>query len=112
MNDQNTEILKEWENGNENLHCNPDLPPPKHEKAFIRYTLNTETLPTYYNGVRTEGNHTVHLENSVHSKIRIMAVTCRAGYMDSKVVYREYTKVQDLKPGAVDPSKAERGMDE
>lgn len=32
--------------------------------------------------------------------------------MDSKVVFREYTKVQDLKPGAVDPEKAERGRDE
>ena len=27
-------------------------------------------------------------------------------------MFREYTKVQDLKPGAVDPTRAERGMDE
>ena len=112
LNDQNTDILKEYENGDLSLQCNPDLPPPKHEKAFIRFTLNTDTLPSYYNGERAEGNHTVHLEHLNSNKIKIFAVTCRAGYMDSKVVFREYTKVQDLKPGAVDPEKAERGRDE
>ena len=99
-------------NGNNQILLNQMLPPPYHEKAFMRFTISTvnpkDMLPSYHNGniVREEGK-SLEIEN-VHkligTTIKIAAVTCRPGYMDSKVVVRQYEVLAEPKKGIVDPN--------
>jgi hypothetical protein len=53
------------------------------------YILSSEhgdnMIPSFYNGTKVEGNFTKDVKDINLNKIRIAAVTCRFGYMDSKV---------------------------
>jgi hypothetical protein len=33
------------------------LPPPDYDKSFLMYTINSDMLPTYYNGIRKDGGN-------------------------------------------------------
>ena len=69
------------------------LPPPDFDKSFLMYTINTEMLPTYYNGTRKDGgNVTISVKDIDQIHIRVAAVCCRPGYMDSEVVVRNFLK--------------------
>ena len=59
LNAKNTEVHEAHMRGDlnyiqRNAH-NPMLPPIYYEKAFINYTINTDTLPSYFNGLREAG---------------------------------------------------------
>lgn len=109
LNDQNTENYKAMMMGQPGI-IDPTMPPPEYHKAFIRYTLNNDMIPNYYNGVKGDsGKISIDVENIPQNKIRIAAVVCRPGYADSEIVVRYYNKGFGKKP---EKEYIERGKDE
>jgi len=87
----------------------PTMPPPNYDRAFIRYTLNTDMVPNFYNGVKGEGaNLSIDVQDIPQNKIRIAATVCRPGYADSEVVVRVFDKGFGKKP---EKDYIERGKD-
>jgi len=40
----------------------PTMPPPNYDKAFIMYTLNSDMIPNFYNGIKKEGvSHSINV---------------------------------------------------
>lgn len=89
------------------------MPPAGYERAYIMYTLNTDTVPSFYNGTRSESGNTqisIEVANIKESKIKVQAVVCRPGFADSEVVVKLYTKGVGARPERGD--YVERGRDE
>ena len=63
LNDYNTLVWKDAIMGKQGVF-DPNMPPPNYDKSFIMYTLNTETLPNMYNGIRKDGgNLTIEVQD-------------------------------------------------
>jgi hypothetical protein len=109
LNDQNTENYKAIMMGQPGM-IDPTMPPPEYDKAFIRYTLNNDMIPNYYNGVKGDsGKISIEVQDIPQNKIRIAAVVCRPGYADSEIVVRYFNKGYGKKP---EKEYIERGKDE
>lgn len=106
LNDKNSTIYKNAMAGRQNQFYNEILPPANNEKSFVRYTIDSDMLPSFYNGIK--GDTYKVDEKHQGSKIKVSAVTCRFGYMDSKVktvVYQKRNEKQVLDyRGIVRPS--------
>lgn len=66
---------------------------PSSEKSFIRYTIDTDTNPNYFNGIVQTGNVKINLEDvppTQNKEHKIAAVACRLGYADSEVVIKKF----------------------
>ena len=66
---------------------------PSPEKSFIRYTIDSDTNPNFYNGIIQTGTIKINLEDLAPTKNnehRIAAIACRLGYADSEVVIKKF----------------------
>lgn len=84
---------------------NPNLPVEGFDLAFVRYTINSETLPSYFNGIKSEIGKiqvTIPVELINSCKIKVSAVVCRAGWADSEIVVQTYNKINEERPKKAD----------
>ena len=94
------------------------MPPADYDKPFIRYVVNSDSIPSFYNGTKLINSDKIAvrdipgLENFQNfedsdQRLVIKAVTCRYGWADSEVVVREFTKTkgkrEDEKNQAIRP---------
>lgn len=76
-------------------------PPPGYDRAFIMYTVNSDMVPSFYNGTSSIGGGnkvTIEVKSITDSKIKVAAVVCRPGFADSEVVIKHFEKGEGLAP--------------
>lgn len=97
LNDHNTERMQAQQFD----ELDPSMPPPGYDRAFIMYTVNSDTVPSFYNGSPSIGGGnkvTIEVKSITSSKIKVAAVVCKPGFADSEVVIKHFEKSEGLAP--------------
>ena len=87
------------------------MPPKDYDKPFIRYVVNSDLIPSFYNGTKLVNSEKIAvrdipgLENfqsfaDSDQRLVVKAVTCRYIWADSEVAVREFTKTKGIREGA------------
>lgn len=84
------------------------MPPMYFDQPFIMYYVNSDMIPNFYNGTRGLGENglasskitlnVLDIKDIKDNKIKIRAVTCRAGWKDSKAAEITFRVIDQEKP--------------
>ena len=117
LNDWNTRVEKSGGIVKNYDHLQPSdlrllnsMPPKHYDSPFIRYVINSSSIPSFYNGIKLTDVSLIKVSDIIGQNfesfsdqdglITVKAVTCRPGFADSEVAIVEFTKVKGIRQEA------------